>query len=162
MFNGLFIGLFSTSILWKIFEARYRNNLSLPFIRHNRIQTFYISKNNNADKKNKDIKPAAVASFQARFLVVFWLMRMADWLQGPYFYKVYSSKIINGAEVSMDLVSKLFLVGFATTGIFGPWLGRMVDSMGRKTGTLAYAALYIIGTSTQYIDRYILIIIKTC
>lgn len=35
-----------------------------------------------------------VRSLQARFLVVFWLLRMADWLQGPYFYEVYASKII--------------------------------------------------------------------
>ena len=42
----------------------------------------------------------------------------------------------------MDLVSKIFLVGFATTGVFGPWIGRWVDAVGRKAGTLAYAALY--------------------
>ena len=90
-------------------------------------------------------KPAGVKSLQARFLVVFWLMRMADWLQGPYFYEVYSSKVIGGVPVSLDLVSKLFLVGFASTGLFGPWVGRMVDVVGRKAGTLAFAALYTVG-----------------
>ena len=121
-----------------------------------------ISKTKSADR-NEDVKPAAVASFQARFLIVFWLMRMADWLQGPYFYAVYSSKIINGVDVSMDLVSKIFLVGFATTGIFGPWLGRMVDTMGRKAGTLAYAALYAIGkyqhllSSTRVCCKYFML-----
>lgn len=64
-----------------------------------------------------DTKPSNVKSLQARFLVVFWLLRMADWLQGPYFYEVYSSKVINGLPVSLDLVSKLFLIGFATTGL---------------------------------------------
>lgn len=90
-------------------------------------------------------KPAGVKSLQARFLVVFWLMRMADWLQGPYFYEVYSSKVIGGLPVSLDMVSKLFLVGFASTGLFGPWVGRMVDAVGRKAGTLAFAALYTVG-----------------
>ena len=92
-----------------------------------------------------DVKPAAVQSLQARFLVVFWLMRMADWLQGPYFYEVYSSKVIGGVPVSLDLVSKLFLVGFASTGLFGPWIGKLVDGVGRKAGTLAFAALYTLG-----------------
>jgi MFS transporter, MFS domain-containing protein family, molybdate-anion transporter len=92
-----------------------------------------------------EAKPDNVKSLQARFLAVFWLLRMADWLQGPYFYEVYSSKIINGAQVSLDLVSKLFLVGFATTGAFGPWLGRLVDTQGRKFGTLLFAALYTAG-----------------
>lgn len=61
------------------------------------------------------ISPAE-SSLRWRFLAVFWLLRMADWLQGPYFYEVYSSKIISGKPVGVDMVSKLFLVGFATTG----------------------------------------------
>ena len=86
-----------------------------------------------------------VRSLQIRFLLVFWLLRMADWLQGPYFYEVYASKMIDGKTVSLDLVSKLFLVGFGTTGILGPFVGRLVDTCGRRAGTLAYAALYTIG-----------------
>jgi hypothetical protein len=86
-----------------------------------------------------------VRSLQIRFLLVFWLLRMADWLQGPYFYEVYASKVIGGVPVSLDLVSKLFLVGFGTTGLLGPFVGRLVDSCGRRAGTLAYAALYTVG-----------------
>ncbi len=86
-------------------------------------------------------------------------------LLGPYFYEVYSSKIIQNKVVSLDLVSKLFLIGFASTGIFGPWLGastttsncliisslapsftgRLVDTVGRKAGTLAFAFFYTLG-----------------
>ena len=58
---------------------------------------------------------------------------------------MYSSKILNGVPVSLDLVSKLFLVGFGSTGIFGPFIGRLVDTVGRKAGTIAYAALYSLG-----------------
>ena len=93
----------------------------------------------------KDDKPAEVKDLQTRFLTVFWLLRMADWLQGPYFYEVYSSKIINGLQVTPDLVSKLFLVGFASTGILGPWVGSFVDNFGRKAGTLAFVLLYSLG-----------------
>jgi hypothetical protein len=89
--------------------------------------------------------PAEMRSLQIRFLIVFWLMRMADWLQGPYFYEVYASKVIGGAQVSLDLVSKLFLVGFGTTGLLGPAVGKLVDNKGRKAGTLAFALLYTIG-----------------
>jgi hypothetical protein len=51
---------------------------------------------------------------------------LAHSLIGPYFYEVYSSKIIKNQVVSLDLVSKLFLIGFASTGIFGPWLGTLL------------------------------------
>ena len=120
LFNSLFVLLSSTAVIWKLIES-------------------------NKNKSNNDNKPAGVKNLQWRFLIVFWLMRMADWLQGPYFYEVYSSKIINGALVTPDLVSKLFLVGFASTGLFGAYLGRLVDTVGRKAGTLAYAALYTLG-----------------
>lgn len=47
--------------------------------------------------------------------------------------------------MSLDLVSKLFLIGFGTTGLLGPSIGRIVDAKGRKFGTLAFAALYTLG-----------------
>lgn len=105
-----------------------------------------------------DEKPAGVKDLQIRFLTVFWLLRMADWLQGPYFYEVYSSKIINGLQVTPDLVSKLFLVGFASTGILGPWIGSFVDNFGRKAGTLVFVLLYALGAlSTASSNLWILL-----
>jgi hypothetical protein len=90
-------------------------------------------------------KPQSVRSLQLRFLSVFWLIRCADWLQGPYFYEVYASKVFNGAQASMGLVSKLFLTGFASTALFGPLVGRAADTYGRKKGTLAFVLLYSLG-----------------
>lgn len=122
MFNGLLFALVGSTGAWKLFEAK-----------------------KNASDGDKEEKPWGVTVLQMKFLGVFWLMRMADWLQGPYFYEVYSSKILNGSPVSLDLVSKIFLVGFASTGIFGPFIGRLVDTVGRKAGTIVYAFLYTIG-----------------
>ena len=126
LFNGLFLSLVSVALVSKVASVS-------------------ASRAKSAEGGEESAKPAGVKVLQAKFLIVFWLMRMADWLQGPYFYEVYSSKILNGLPVSLDLVSKIFLVGFATTGVFGPFIGRFVDTIGRKAGTLAYAALYTIG-----------------
>ena len=90
-------------------------------------------------------KPKSVKDLQVQFLSVFWLLRCADWLQGPYFYEVYASKIFNGVPASMALVSQLFLTGFASTALFGPSAGRALDAYGRKKGTLAFAAIYALG-----------------
>jgi MFS family permease len=43
------------------------------------------------------------------------------------------------------MVSKLFLIGFASTGLLGPWIGRFVDTCGRKAGTILFAILYSLG-----------------
>jgi len=93
-------------------------------------------------------KPAAVKSLQMRFLIVFWLLRCADWLQGPYFYEVYASKVFNGAQASIALISKLFLTGFASTALFGPIVGRASDQYGRKKGTIAFTILYALGAAS--------------
>ena len=90
-------------------------------------------------------KPMAIKSLQRRFLAVFWLLRCSDWLQGPYFYDVYTSKMFNGVSVSMALVSRLFLTGFASTAIFGPLVGRTSDTYGRKKATLIFTILYSLG-----------------
>lgn len=93
-------------------------------------------------------KPKGVKDLQIRFLSVFWLLRCADWLQGPYFYEVYSSKVFNGIPASIALVSKLFLTGFASTALFGPLVGRALDAYGRKKGTLAFAVIYALGAAS--------------
>jgi hypothetical protein len=127
-FNALFIALGGFIMLFKLID------------RH------LISKDEGTSSgSSKDAKPEAMKSLQLRFLGVFWLLRMADWLQGPYFYQVYSEKIINGAPATMDTVSKLFLAGFASTGLFGPYIGSLVDKIGRKTGTIAFCIAYIFG-----------------
>lgn len=48
----------------------------------------------------------------------------------------------------MTWVSRLFLTGFASTALFGPLVGRLTDSYGRKAGTLAFALLYSLGASS--------------
>lgn len=98
-------------------------------------------------QKTKE-KPASVKSLQIRFLIVFWLLRCADWLQGPYFYEVYASKVFNGAQASLGLISKLFLTGFASTALFGPIVGRLSDQYGRKKGTIAFTLLYALGAAS--------------
>jgi MFS family permease len=111
-----------------------------------RIVSRVTSKDDNeSDSASKTVKPQSVKALQIRFLAVFWLLRCADWLQGPYFYEVYSSKIFNGVPASLAVVSKLFLTGFASTAFFGPFVGRLSDSKGRKRGTLAFALLYSLG-----------------
>ncbi|KAL9190061.1 hypothetical protein ACHAXT_007272 [Thalassiosira profunda] len=108
-----------------------------------------VGEGNTEDGGEVQKKDPKVKSLQMRFLAVFWLLRMADWLQGPYFYQVYASKSFGAASgTAMTWVSRLFLTGFASTALFGPLVGRLCDAKGRKAGTLAFAALYSLGASS--------------
>jgi hypothetical protein len=93
--------------------------------------------------KSKKKKPHAVSSLQARYLVVFWLIRCADWLQGPYFYELYASKVS-----SSFVLGNLFVTGFASAALFGPLAGRIADTCGRKKATIAFCVLYILGAAS--------------
>lgn len=68
LFQSLFIALATAAILLKVLDRDWKST------------------------EVKEVPPDGVRSLQARFLAVFWMMRMADWLQGPYFYDVYASE----------------------------------------------------------------------
>jgi MFS family permease len=42
----------------------------------------------------------------------------------------------------MDTIAKLFLTGFTTTALLGPFVGNWVDKYGRKKGSVAFAVFY--------------------
>lgn len=95
-------------------------------------------------RSEAEVVPKEASSLQWRFLFVFWMFKMADWLQGPYFYEVYASKVIGGVAMSTQGVANLFLFGFGSTALFGAVVGGLVDSLGRKRGSLAFAAFYAV------------------
>jgi len=101
-----------------------------------------------SESSKKEDKPKEIKSLQIKFLSVFWLLRLSDWLQGPYFYEVYASKIFNGGPATLSMISQLFLTGFASTALFGPLVGRLSDQYGRKLGTLAFCMLYSLGAAS--------------
>ena len=123
VFNSSLLGLALVTLLIKIIQRSTSTNSS----------------------EGVEKKPDSIKSLQARFLSVFWLLRCSDWLQGPYFYEVYTSKVFNGLPASMALVSKLFLTGFASRALFGPSVGRAADQYGRKKATLAFCFIYALG-----------------
>jgi hypothetical protein len=62
LFNGVFAALATSIAVLKLLPTNASN-----------------------DGKQQEDKPEGVLSLQRRFLAVFWLVRMSDWMQGPYF-----------------------------------------------------------------------------
>lgn len=137
--GGSGIGGWSARTLFTSTDSLFNATLLVLAILTAITKVVQLSSTVSSDQKPK---PASVRSLQRRFLPVFWLLRMADWLQGPYFYEVYASKSVNGVPASMNLVCQLFLTGFASTALFGPAIGRATDVNGRKMATLAFCVFY--------------------
>lgn len=95
---------------------------------------------------NGSTKPAEVQRLQRRFLPVFWLLRTAFWISGPYFYAAYASKhYTDGSPLSTATISYIFLTGFAAIAILGPLSGNWLDQYGRKRGTIVASVIYALG-----------------
>lgn len=91
----------------------------------------------------------AFKSFQRQFLAIYLIMMAADWMQGPYVYRLYSyygfSRHDNGV---------LFIVGFGSSLVFGTWSGPLADRYGRKLSCILYGVTYILSCMTKFVNDY--------
>lgn len=74
-------------------------------------------------------------AFRFKYVSVYSVIMLADWMQGTHMYTLYQSYGVN--------VSALFLTGFLSGGIFAPFLGSFVDKFGRKRSCIVYCLLEI-------------------
>jgi MFS family permease len=73
--------------------------------------------------------------FRQSYTTVYFVIMLADWMQGTHMYTLYMSYGVN--------ISALFLTGFLSGGIFAPFLGSFVDKFGRKRSCIVYCLLEI-------------------
>lgn len=74
---------------------------------------------------------------QKRYLIVYCLACFADWLQGPYVYKLYKQYGYNEGEIAV-----LFITGTISNSLFGTITGALADIYGRKILCISYGILY--------------------
>lgn len=90
--------------------------------------------------------------FQNNFILVFLIMMCADWMQGPYVYELYSSYGFDKTTIGY-----LFVAGFGSSGICGPIIGALADTLGRKRMCIIFGICYILSCVTKhYTDLSIL------
>lgn len=75
--------------------------------------------------------------FQYSFFLVYFMALFSDWLQGPYVYKLYEYYGYASNQIAL-----LYVVGFASSVIFGTTTGPLADRFGRKKMALAFCLLY--------------------
>jgi len=89
-----------------------------------------------------------------RYLAVYILSVLGDWLQGPYVYALYDAY-----GYSQHIISVLFVAGFGSSMLFGSFIGDLADKYGRKRYTIIYILSYIGSCITKHFrDFYILLL----
>lgn len=75
--------------------------------------------------------------FQHGYFAVYLTAMFADWLQGPYLYKLYSYYGFEEEQIAV-----LYVFGFASSVIIGMWAPLAADQFGRKKLCLSFTVLY--------------------
>ena len=104
----------------------------------------------SSDNMNRNL-----SRLRTHFLAVFWLLRCAFWMSGPYFYAAYASKTMTDGEgneqpLPIWLISQISLMGYAATVVFGPLFAKYCGRYGQKRGTIVSAFLFSVGSFSVY------------
>lgn len=92
--------------------------------------------------------------FQRSYFAVYLLAMFADWLQGPYLYKLYSYYGYQEEQIAI-----LYVFGFASTVIIGMWAPLAADQFGRKKLCLSFTVLYSLSCFLKLSRSYGILII---
>lgn len=92
--------------------------------------------------------------FQRGYFAAYLMAMFADWLQGPYLYKLYSYYGFQEEQIAV-----LYVFGFASTVIIGMWAPLAADRFGRKKLCLAFTALYSLSCLLKLSRSYGVLII---
>lgn len=79
-----------------------------------------------------------------KYLVVYLLAALSDWLQGPYVYALYDAYGYSKHEIAV-----LFVAGFGSSMVFGSFIGGMADWGGRRTFAIWFAVIYAASCVTK-------------
>uniref|UniRef100_A0A1B6GV84 Molybdate-anion transporter n=1 Tax=Cuerna arida TaxID=1464854 RepID=A0A1B6GV84_9HEMI len=86
---------------------------------------------------------------QRSYLTVYCLATFSDWLQGPYVYKLYSDYGYEEEEIAV-----LYIAGFASSSIFGTFVGHVADKYGRKMLCISFGFFYSLCCLTKISSEF--------
>ncbi len=91
-----------------------------------------------ADVSGKELaKKKQWETILRKYLAVYLLATLSDWLQGPYVYALYADYGFSQHEIAI-----LFVAGFGSSMVFGSFIGGMADWGGRRNFVVLYAIVY--------------------
>lgn len=88
-------------------------------------------------------------AFQNSYFKVYFPALMAEWLQGPYLYKLYSHYGFIDTQIAI-----IYVCGFASSVVFGTSAGYFASAFGRKKACVVFTLLYSLCCFTKLSRNY--------
>jgi len=92
--------------------------------------------------------------FQNTYFRVYFLALLAEWLQGPYLYKLYSDYGFVDPYIGI-----IYVCGFVSSIFFGTYTGFIADQWGRKKVCVLFTILYSICCLTKMSRNFLVLCI---
>lgn len=96
----------------------------------------------------------AFRRFQATFLRAYLLALWADWLQGPYLYKLYRHYSFLESQIAI-----LYVCGLASCVLFAPFSGWLSQALGRRHTCIFFCLSYATCCFTKLSRDYFVLIV---
>mmetsp|Transcript_8659 Transcript_8659/g.22393 ORF Transcript_8659/g.22393 Transcript_8659/m.22393 type:complete len:450 (+) Transcript_8659:55-1404(+) len=93
-------------------------------------------------------------AFQIKYLRVYYAALFADWLQGPYLYRLYERY-----GYLQQQIAALYAVGYVAAMVSGPLLGGMADKHGRKKMCLIFCGTYALSCLCKLSPAFFLLML---
>lgn len=100
-------------------------------------------------QKKVVVKSTEFTVFQRNYLLVYLLAMFADWLQGPYVYKLYTDY---GFDI--EAIAQLFTCGFLSSMVVGTFVGGLADRYGRRLMCLVFSLCYSLSALTKLVNNF--------
>lgn len=96
--------------------------------------------------KSKEGELEIAQELRWKYIVVYLIIMYADWLQGVNMYSLYQSYNVD--------VGTLFTTGFASSCLFGTFIGSFADQYGRKKACIFYCILEVMINFMEHIPNF--------
>lgn len=117
---------------------------SLATFRSSEIYKKWMKEVTTTDEAVPENVAQAHKKLLTKYLFVYLLATLSDWLQGPYVYALYMDYGFEQHEIA-----QLFVAGFGSSMIFGSFVGGMADLGGRRNFVIIFAAVYAASCITK-------------
>lgn len=112
-----------------------------------------VEQGGGGEKSNSAASDAAAdirhSQLLRKYLAVYLLAALSDWLQGPYVYALYDAYGYSQHDIAV-----LFVAGFGSSMVFGSFVGGMADQGGRKKFVILFSVIYALSCMTKHFKSY--------
>ena len=95
--------------------------------------------------------------FQTKYIIIYLVIVLADWIQGPYLYRLYHYYGFVETQIAI-----IYVCGIVSSTVFSPFKDIIADRLGRKKTAAFFCVLYAVSCLATPFRKFIILIIGRC